>query len=104
MPLHFLVEKFNEARGMAEHNGLSDEKLYGKIIRKYYREYCFNIMRSAEGFELQDRVFQRIGGTPVEVADLYKDGMMFAVKTGKSSSALSFVVEQSLNTVTLYKF
>ena len=99
----FLQEKFNEERNNQEYDGLGDDRIRAKIKSKYYREYSFNTMRTNEGFELQDRCFQRIGGMSVEVADLYQNGTMFAVKMGKSSSSLSFVVEQSLNTVNLFK-
>jgi hypothetical protein len=35
--------------------------------------------------------------------DLYKDGTIFAVKIGNSSGKLSYVVDQSLQTLKIYR-
>ena len=45
----------------------------------------------------------KIGGCNIEVMDLYKDGMMCAVKIGSASSKLCYAVDQSLTALKLYK-
>lgn len=101
----FLDSKYTQEHNQPEYAGLDEAKIRERIKKKYYREYSFNIMRADAGFSLQDRSLQRVDGHPVEVSDLYhpQKSLMFAVKFGKSSSALTFVLEQSLNTVNLYK-
>ena len=45
----------------------------------------------------------KIGGCNIEIMDLYKDGMMCAVKIGSASSKLCYAVDQSLTALKLYK-
>ena len=42
-------------------------------------------------------------GEKIELMDLYKDKTMFAVKIGKSSAKLSYVVDQSISALKMYK-
>ena len=55
------------------------------------------------GFQNYDRVDVKIGDCNIEVMDLYKDGMMCAVKIGSASSKLCYAVDQSLTALKLYK-
>lgn len=69
-----------------------------------YREYLYNTQRAKlDGFELRDRGIIRLAGYPVEKMDLYKDGTAFSVKFGNSSGKLTYVIDQSLATLDLYK-
>ena len=60
-------------------------------------------MRENDGFENHDRRDKKVGKYTVEQMDLYKDGKMFAVKIGNSSSKLCYAVDQSLTSIKLYK-
>ena len=61
-------------------------------------------MRSRnDGFICYDRELKEVGKERIEVMDLYKDGFMYAVKIGNSSSKLCYVVDQSLTALKLYK-
>lgn len=44
-----------------------------------------------------------IGNAKYEMMDLYKDGMMCAVKIGASSSKLCYVIDQSISSLKLLK-
>ena len=72
--------------------------------QKYYAERAYNLLREHEnGFQNYDRVDVKIGDCNIEVMDLYKDGMMCAVKIGSASSKLCYAVDQSLTALKLYK-
>lgn len=45
----------------------------------------------------------QINGEKIELMDLYKDRTMYAVKIGESSAKLSYVVEQSISSLKMYK-
>jgi len=76
-----------------------------------YREYYFNEKMSInQGYELLDRQLTRIpsmkeGGKDynVEIADLYKDGELIAVKISDKPSDLIYNIEQSKTTIQAIK-
>ena len=53
--------------------------------------------------EFADSDDVKVGDYKIEAMDLYKDGMMCAVKIGSSSSKLCYAVDQSLTALKLYK-
>lgn len=66
------------------------------IKRKYYKERVYNILKeSNEGYELYDRKMSSEDGHEYEVMDLYKNGTIYSVKFGKSSSSLCYAFDQS---------
>ena len=52
---------------------------------------------------MYDRELDHINGQKLELMDLYKDRTMYAVKIGESSAKLSYVVEQSITSLKMYK-
>lgn len=60
-------------------------------------------MEVKDNFENYDRKGSRVGIFNVEAMDLYKDGMMCAVKIGNASLKLCNAVDQSLTALKLYK-
>ena len=55
------------------------------------------------GFKNYDRKYRWFGGHEIEIMDLYKDNRMFAVKIGNSSAKLCFAIDQSINSMKMYK-
>lgn len=77
-----------------------------KIKKKYYREYVFNLLREQEGFKLCDRNLKIVEDkSKIEMMDLYdeKNKIMIAVKIGKGSAELSYIVDQSLISLKEYR-
>jgi uncharacterized protein (TIGR04141 family) len=100
----FIESKFALEKGEEIYQGLEDEKIKEKLKKKYYSEKYYNInLEEKFGFVNYDRDFTRVGTATVEEMDLYKDGTIFAVKIGNSSGKLSYVVDQSLLTLKIYK-
>ncbi len=83
-----------------EHEGADVD--IDNLKKTYYAERVFNEMMVAKGYVNYDRVNQRVEGYTVEPMDLYKDGCMYAVKMGSTSSKLCYTVDQSLNSLRLY--
>ena len=54
-------------------------------------------------YSYQNTNANHISSVNVEEMDLYKDGMMCAVKIGNTSSKLCYAVDQSLTALKLYK-
>lgn len=99
----FLQAKKCELRQKPEYAGKSDAYINEVVRKTYYREYCYNCMRQADGFELRDRNLQQVDGANVEIMDLYKDEAMFSVKIGRASSSLAYVVTQSSTIINLWR-
>ena len=100
----FLNKKFEELQFIEKYDGLNGEKLCKKIRNEFYAERVFNeILENDYGFINYDRKLYDINGHSIEIMDLYKDNTMWAVKIGKSSSKLCYVVEQSISSLHLYK-
>ena len=95
----FIAEKHDP-----QYAGLNDAQIKKRIKNKHYAERAFNELRSRDdGFICYDRALKEAGKERIEVMDLYKDGFMYAVKIGNSSSKLCYVVDQSLTALKLYK-
>lgn len=100
----FVNSKYEQEKDNLEYRDKNPEKIKKNLKKKYYAERAFNLMRAKDdGFVNYDRDEVRVGGAKVEVMDLYKDGMMCAVKVGNTSSKLCYAVDQSLTALKLYK-
>lgn len=79
----FIETKFLEEKDDAKYVGKTDTQIKVALKQKYYAERAFNLLREAEDhFENFDRMGRRVALSNVEEMDLYKDGMMCAVKIG----------------------
>ncbi|MFW5795410.1 MAG: DUF6119 family protein [Bacillota bacterium] len=65
-----------------------------------YREQYYNVMREDDGFINFDRNMEYLKQYSLEKMDLYKDKSLYFVKIG-TPQKLSYVIDQSLNTVKL---
>lgn len=100
----YIDSLFISEKNDPQYAGLKDAEIKKKLKNKYYAERAFNELRSRDdGFICYDRTFKEVGKERIEVMDLYKDGFMYAVKIGNSSSKLCYVVDQSLTALKLYK-
>lgn len=108
----FSEEKYNafiETKLLAErtelrYSGKSDKEIREQLQKKYYAERVFNLLMERDyGFENHDRGTVPVGNGTVEIMDLYKEETMFAVKIGGTSGKLCYAVDQSLETLKLYK-
>ena len=100
----YIDDLFNSEKYDSQYAGLNDYQIKKKLKIKHYAEKAFNELRSRDdGFICYDRDNKKVGKEHIEVMDLYKDGFMYAVKIGKSSSKLCYVVDQSLTALKLYK-
>lgn len=100
----FINNRYEQEKDEPQYVGKSPSKIKESLKKKYYAERAFNLLREElNGFVNYDRYEVRIGGARVEVMDLYKDGMMCAVKIGNASSKLCYAVDQSLTSLKLYK-
>lgn len=100
----YVSKKYQDEKDCVEYIGLTAQEVKKKIEDKYYAERVFNNVLSEQfGFENHDRESDEIGAGKIELMDLYKDGIMYAVKIGNSSAKLSYVVEQSISSTKMYK-
>ncbi len=98
-------KKFQEQKNLPEYRELTPDQIRKKIEKKYYAESAFNHYLSEEsGFEIYDRELEQVKGEKIELMDLYKNKTMYAVKIGESSAKLSYVVEQSVGSLKMYKY
>lgn len=96
--------KFDSDKDEEIYIGLSDQDIKKKIDRKYYTERSYNNwLEELFDFENHDRETQRLENHSIEAMDVYKDETMYAVKIGNSSSKLSYVIDQSIVSLKLYK-
>lgn len=96
--------KFLTEANLPEFSGKNEQEIKTSLYRKYYAENAFNQLRVLEdGFKNYDRVCESIEGQPIELMDLYKDGLMCCVKIGNSSGKLCYAVDQALNALRLNK-
>ncbi len=97
-------QQYQKQKNLPEYVNLSPSEIKKKIKKKYYAESAFNHYISEKyGFEIYDRDLEQINGEKIELMDLYKDRTMYAVKIGESSAKLSYVVEQSVSSLKMYK-
>lgn len=100
----YVEKKYQQEKDTQEYDGLSDIEVRKKNKDKYYPERVYNNVLSEEfGFENHDRSNKITAAGKIELMDLYKDKAMCAVKIGNSSAKLSYVVEQSISSVKMYK-
>lgn len=100
----FLDEKYQEEKDYKCYKDFTEKQIRNKIANNYYAEKYYNIMLSEKyGFKLYDRKTEKVGNDKIELMDLYKDKTMFAVKIGKSSGKLCYVVDQSQQAIVSYK-
>ena len=105
----FIDNKLKEERKSTSNNKISDEKLREKIEKKYYRERVYNILVSKKdpNFKNYDRDLFETEVGKIELADIYhnmkNNETIFAVKIGKGSADLSYVVSQSEASLEIYK-
>ncbi len=96
--------KFLEEKGDSKYRGKTDKEIKTSIEKKYYAEKVYNCLREEnDGFTNLDRDIVNIEKQKFEVADLFRNSTIFAVKIGNSSAKLSYVVDQSVLTLNLYK-
>ena len=99
----FRKEMCDKHKEDAKYKKLSQNDYEVAIRKKYYYEYVFNLLREKEGFEIKDRMMVPwSGGEEIEVYDLKKDDVIFAVKRGDASSALTYAVTQSEAAIDYY--
>lgn len=100
----FIELKYASEKDNEEYLGKSQAEVRKCLKNKYYSERFYNIrMSERHGFQLYDRCNVRIETADVELMDLYKDNCMYAVKIGKSSEKLCYVVDQSIQAIKVYK-
>lgn len=100
----YIEEVFPAEKEKEEYDGKNEEEIKKSLSRKYYNERVFNILMNRDkGFINFDRQNESLQGHIIEIMDLYKDGCMFAVKIGNSSAKLCFAVDQSINSMKMYK-
>lgn len=100
----YVEEKYQQEKELQEYANLSEAEVRKKIKDKYYAERVYNnILSEKYGFENHDRSNEITGAGKIELMDLYKDKAMCAVKIGNSSAKLSYVVEQSISSMKMYK-
>ena len=103
-PEEFISLKYQKEKDDIEYHGKNKQQIESALKRKYYAERCFNLMREMkDGFKNFDRDEKRAGTATIEITDLYKDETMFAVKIGKTSAKLCYVVDQSLTSLRMYR-
>ncbi len=100
----FIDQKVSTEKQNPEYQSLTDDKIREKIKDKWYPEYYYNNMLADKyGFKLLDRDFEYLNNHKIEIADLYKDECLYAVKIGNSASKLSYTIDQSYNAIELIK-
>ena len=100
----YIETLFSNAKLMPENRGKDEREIRAKLKKTYYYERAFNLVMERDyGFENHDRNNIVIGGSTIEIADLYKNQTLFAVKVGNASSKLCYAVDQSLAALRLYK-
>jgi uncharacterized protein (TIGR04141 family) len=99
----FVDVKYETEKAEKKYIGMTEEDIKKSLKKKYYAERCFNLLREQEGrFTNHDRIDTSLG---FEKMDLYEvdTATMFAVKKGKASSDLCYVIDQSLTALKKYK-
>lgn len=100
----YIAQKYSEEKDEAVYCGLTQKQIEDKLSKKYYAERTYNnVLSEKYGYENHDRESDSVQNEKLELMDLYKDKTMFAVKIGNSSSKLSYVVDQSMVSLEMYK-
>ena len=91
----FINKQMDLARKDDTNKDISDEMLRKSLTKKFYKEMVYNkIMENKYKFINGDRSLVKVDGSRIEVDDLYKDKVIYAVKIGNSSGKLCYVVDQ----------
>lgn len=100
----FIETFFSDVRSDPSNAEKTDSEIRAALKKKYYAERAFNMLMERDyGFQNFDRDSKSIKGAKVEIMDLYKDGIMYAVKIGNTSAKLCYAVDQSIASLRLYK-
>ena len=100
----FIDDQYQSAKDLPENSGKTEKEIKQRLKKQYYAERAYNVLRSLQdGFENFDRQPVRVNGATIEEMDLYKDGMMCAVKIGNTSAKLCYAIDQSLTALKLHK-
>lgn len=100
----YVAEKYNEEKDSELYEGMTPKQIKDKLNKKYYAERTYNnVLSEKYGFENHDRESVSIHNEKLELMDLYKDKTMYAVKIGNTSAKLSYVVDQSMVSLEMYK-
>ena len=100
----YVAEKYNEEKDSELYEGMTPKQIKEKLNKKYYAERTYNnVLSEKYGFENHDRESVSIHNEKLELMDLYKDKTMYAVKIGNTSAKLSYVVDQSMVSLEMYK-
>ena len=98
---NFQNEKFCSEKDTDRYKGMTEKEIRKSISNRYYPEMIFNLLREQEHYELLDRKTIIIQNHKVEIADLYKNDTIYAVKLGSGSEKLSYAIDQSLTSLRL---
>ena len=102
--MEFIETFFPDARSDPSNAQKNDSEIRAALKKKYYTERAFNMLMEQDyGFQNFDRDSKSVSGAKVEIMDLYKDGIMYAVKVGNTSAKLCYAVDQSIASLRLYK-
>lgn len=100
----YVSKKFDIEKDSIEYHGMTSKQIKDRLSKKYYAERVYNcVLSESYGFENYDRENTSVQGEKLELMDLYKSETMFAVKIGNTSSKLSYVVDQSMASLEMYK-
>ena len=90
-----LSEIYEEEKDSDEYSGKSEEEVMSLLKRTYYQERAYNkYLEKKHKYLLLDRKLIRVQGQSMEMADLYHEGCLIAVKIGATSSKLCYAVDQ----------
>lgn len=90
-----LSEIYEEEKDSEKYSGKSEEEVMSLLKRAYYQERAYNkYLEKKYEYLLLDRKIIRAQGQSMELADLYHEGCLIAVKIGATSSKLCYAVDQ----------
>lgn len=95
----YLDDIFQRDQTDEQYRGWTEAQIRKKIKDTNYKERFYNESLITQGYANFDRDLIRIGKHKLEVADLYKDNSIYAVKFGNSSGKLCYAVDQSLEAI-----
>lgn len=90
-----LSEIYEQEKDSDKYKGKSQSEVMGSLKRTYYPERAYNeYLAKKYGYLLLDRKTIMVQGQKMELADLYHEGCLIAVKIGDSSGKLCYAVDQ----------
>lgn len=99
----FIDQKMLDLKNDPKFKNESEDEIRTQLTKSQYNEFIFNSLREQEQYTLLDRKLSVIRDHKFEMADLLKDGMLIAVKMGTGSAKLSYAIDQSINSMKLYR-